>query len=225
MSRTQNPFLVLARLFGFAAPPAPNPGPSGIPPGPDDAQARAIAAQQSVAGNTRVGDRFVIPPTDGWRATFSFSRSSPRPPVGTNVIEYDPRARCEQNFGAGTLLFDACLAQQRIQPTTDTPVTSQTAGGPAYHIPAQTSLNANINFNLTNKWTASWQTNYDFERHEFASQIVSLQRDIHDWRAMFGFSQSPNGNFAFNFAIALKAEPDLKFDYNRTTVRSGVSPF
>ena len=225
MSRTQNPLLVLARLFGLAAPPAPNPGPSGIPPGPDDAQARAIAAQQSVAGNTRVGDRFVIPPTDGWRATFSFSRSSPRPPVGTNVIEYDPRARCEQNFGAGTLLFDACLAQQRIQPTTDTPVTSQTAGGPAYHIPAQTSLNANINFNLTNKWTASWQTNYDFERHEFASQIVSLQRDIHDWRAMFGFSQSPNGNFAFNFAIALKAEPDLKFDYNRTTVRSGVSPF
>ena len=42
---------------------------------------------------------------------------------------------------------------------------------------------------------------------------------------MFGFSQSPNGNFAFNFTIALKAEPDLKFDYNRTTVRSGVTPF
>jgi hypothetical protein len=122
------------------------------------------------------------------------------------------------------LLFDACLQQQRSTPTTDVPVTSLTAGGPAYNIPAATSLASNINFNLTNRWTAAWQSNYDFERHEFASHIVSLQRDIHDWRAIFGFTQSPNGNFAFSFTIALKAEPDLKFDYNRSTVRSGV-PF
>jgi len=54
---------------------------------------------------------------------------------------------------------------------------------------------------------------------------VSLQREIHDWRAIFGFTQSPNGNFAFHFTIALKAEPDLKFDYNRSTVRSGSAPF
>ena len=29
------------------------------------------------------------------------------------------------------------------------------------------------------------------------------------------------GNFAFNFFIALKAAPDLKFDYNRRTYRPG----
>ena len=87
------------------------------------------------------------------------------------------------------------------------------------------SLNSNISFNLTAKWATQWQTTYDLERHEFASQIVSLQRDMHDWRAIFGFTQSPNGNFAFNFTIALKAEPDLKFDYNRATVRTGAPPF
>ena len=47
----------------------------------------------------------------------------------------------------------------------------------------------------------------------------SLQRDMHDWRAVFAFTQAANGNFAFNFFIALKAEPDLKFDYNRNTYR------
>jgi hypothetical protein len=51
--------------------------------------------------------------------------------------------------------------------------------------------------------------------------MVTLQRDLHDWRAVFAFTQSPNGNFAFNFFVALKAEPDLKFDYNKATVRSG----
>ena len=50
---------------------------------------------------------------------------------------------------------------------------------------------------------------------------MQLQRELHDWRAIFGFTQSTNGNFAFNFTIALKAEPDIKFDYNRATVRSG----
>ena len=37
---------------------------------------------------------------------------------------------------------------------------------------------------------------------------------------MFAFTQSPNGNFGFNFFIALKAQPDLKFDYNRQTYRA-----
>jgi hypothetical protein len=35
-----------------------------------------------------------------------------------------------------------------------------------------------------------------------------------------GFTESSNGNFAFSFSIGLKAEPDLKFDYSRSNVRS-----
>jgi hypothetical protein len=101
------------------------------------------------------------------------------------------------------------------------PVLSPTAGGTLFSFPPTMSLNSNISFNLTQKWATQWTTTYDLVRHEFASQNMSLQRDLHDWRALFGFTRSPNGNFAFNFTIALKAEPDLKFDYNRTTVRSG----
>jgi hypothetical protein len=227
VGRDQNPLTVFSRLFGQAVPQAqasPNPGVDQVRGRADDPQAQALAAQP-VAGSGRSGDRFLLPTTQGWRASFTFSRSSPRQPSGSNVIDYDPRARCAAVAGANTLVFDACLSQQRAQPTTDTPVTSGTAGGPAYRIPPTTSLNGNVNFNLTPKWTAAWQTTYDFERHEFASHIVSLQRELHDWRAIFGFTQSPNGNFAFNFTIALKAEPDLKFDYNRATVRSGSSIF
>ena len=59
-----------------------------------------------------------------------------------------------------------------------------------------------------------------FPAHNFASQIVSLQRDLHDWRAIFSFTQSPTGSFAFSFFVALKAEPALKFNYDKQTFRS-----
>ena len=49
--------------------------------------------------------------------------------------------------------------------------------------------------------------------------IVSLQRDLHDWRAVFAFTHGQNGNFAFNFFIALKPQPELKFDYARSSIR------
>jgi hypothetical protein len=134
ISRSQNPFGALLRLFGLGSSQEPasamaGSGPISSNPVDVEARARAALAAQSAAGNPQAGGRFMVPPTDGWRAMFNFNRSSPRPPIGTNVIEYDTRARCEQNFGAGTLLFDACVNQQRLQPTTDTPVTSQTAGG------------------------------------------------------------------------------------------------
>ena len=227
IGRDQNPLAVFTRLFGLAAPAAtasPNPPPNPGPPPADQAQVATVAAQP-VAGTPQSGDRFVVPPSQGWKASFSFSRSSPRPPRGTNVINFDPKARCQQVAGNDPFLLDACLAQQRVQPTIDQPVPTTIAGGPAYNIPPTTSINGNISFNLTQKWAASWQTTYDVEAHQFASHIVSLQRELHDWRAIFGFTQSPNGNFAFHFTIGLKAEPDIKFDYNRSTVRTGVAPF
>jgi hypothetical protein len=60
-----------------------------------------------------------------------------------------------------------------------------------------------------------WTTNYDFVAGDFGMHTVSLRRELHDWDAIFAFTQSPNGNFAFNFFIALRAQPDLKFNYDR----------
>ncbi len=84
----------------------------------------------------------------------------------------------------------------------------------------QTTLQGSTSFNITPKWAAQWQTTYDFQQHNFASQVVSLQRDLHDWRAIFSFTQSPTGSFAFSFFVALKAEPALKFNYDKQTYRS-----
>ena len=100
------------------------------------------------------------------------------------------------------------------------PITSGLIGSPIYRYPNSTSLSGNLSFNVTQHWAATWNTSYDFENKNFASQIVSLQRDLHDWRANFAFTQSPNGSFAFNFLISLKAEPDLKFDYRKSTYKN-----
>lgn len=120
-------------------------------------------------------------------------------------------------------IFDACIANLLAQPTNEQPVPPTIEGTALPLIPPTTSMNVNLAFNLTQKWATTWSTTYDIQRHEFASQNMSLQRELHDWRAIFGFTQSPNGNFAFRFTIALIAEPDLKFDYNRSTVRTGAS--
>jgi hypothetical protein len=227
ISRDQNPMATFAKLFGKVVPDSQK----AVVARADSSRAQQ-GASQPVAGSVRGVERLIIPSSQGWRASFSFTRSSPRPPTcgdvpcgaGNNVIDYDPRVRCQQTFGANPLLLDACLAQTQTQATAETPVTSLTIGGPVYRIPATTSLNSDVSFNLTPKWVAKWTTTYDFERHQFAQHNVQLQRELHDWRAFFGFTQSANGNFSFNFTIGLKAEPDLKFDYNRNTIRSGV-PF
>jgi len=218
----ENPLMVLTRLFGKAVPQAQA---SSSPSADQSASAEQQAEDQRyaavpVAGNRSGGSRFLMPPSEGWSASFTFSSSRPRPPVGGNVIDFDPRTRCRMLSAGNEFYYEACLAQEAANPNSQNPVNSLTAGGPAYRIPAQSSLGANINFQLTPKWTALWQTSYDFQQRQFASQMVSLQRDMHDFRAIFGFSQAPNGNFAFNFSIGLKADPDLKFDYNKSTVRS-----
>jgi hypothetical protein len=219
-----NPFAVLTRLFGKAVPQAqvsPNPSADQTQDAATQAADRRYAALP-VAGSRSGGARFLVPPSEGWSASFTFSSSRPRPISGGNVIDVDPGARCALIAAGNPFVQQECLAEALANPGGDNPVGSLTAGGPVYRIPAQSSLGSNINFRLTEKWTALWQTSYNFQQRQFASQIVSLQRDLHDWRAIFGFTQASNGNFAFNFSIGLKAEPDLKFDYNKSTIRTNA---
>ena len=90
-------------------------------------------------------------------------------------------------------------------------------------VPPQSSVQGRMSFHVTEKWAAQWQTTYDVQRSEFASQVVSLQRELHDWDAIFAFSRSPNGNFSFNYFIALKAQPDIKFNYDRPQFPRGYT--
>jgi hypothetical protein len=155
-----------------------------------------------------------LQPGQPWQLSLSITSNHPRPPHGANVVDVDPTRNCQQFRDVNPAQFDICVRQS-------TPVnislqnTQTTGGGIAYRIPPTTSVSANFGFSLTRYWTAQWNTMYDVEEGQFATQIISLQRELKDWRANFGFTQAANGNFAFTFVVALKPAPDLKLDYYR----------
>jgi hypothetical protein len=222
INQRSNPFAILARLFGRAVP--ANTIPSAEMADPDTSrhdETRRLAVQP-VAGTRSRASQFVVPAREGWEASFSFMSTRQRPPTGNaTIIEFDPAAQCRVYENVNPIAFQQCVEQAQTNPPTQSPIQSATLGSAFVRVPPVTSLGSNVNFHLTPKWAASWRTTYDFVAGSFATHEVSLQRDLHDWRAVFAFTQSPNGNFAFNFFIALKAQPDLKFDYNRATYRSG----
>jgi lipopolysaccharide export system protein LptA len=218
-SNSANPFAVFARLFGKAVPPT-DAGTDRLQPTPDNRYAAQVAAQP-VAGRSARNAMQLPPSTAGWQASFTFTSARQRPVTGSNVVQYDPSLACSLlNTAVTRLQYDACVASARSNPNPPLPIGSGLSGSTIYVTPPTTSLGSSLGFNLTEHWAASWQTQYDFEAHNFASQIVSLQRDLHDWRAIFAFTQSPNGSFAFSFNVSLKAEPELKFDYHKATYRN-----
>ena len=176
----------------------------------------------SVIGGAVRPTQYEIPSGQGWRLNLTFSSTRSRPPVGGRVIKVDPLVACEIYRNTSAQLYDQCrLNPQNLPPTN--PVQGTTLGGPVFVSPPITNMQFQYSFNLTPKWAASWSSSYDFEAQLFAAQVVSLQRDMHDWRATFSFTQAPNGNASFSFFISLKAEPEIKFDYNRNTITSPSS--
>ncbi|HYF39390.1 MAG TPA: putative LPS assembly protein LptD, partial [Gemmatimonadales bacterium] len=81
----------------------------------------------------------------------------------------------------------------------------------------QQNLGFSTSFSPTPFWSLSWSSQYNITDNEFESQVVRLERELHEWRAGFNFVRNANGNFAFYFSIYLTDLPDLKFDYNQTT--------
>ncbi|MES2179514.1 MAG: putative LPS assembly protein LptD [Gemmatimonadota bacterium] len=227
-SNTANPFAVFARMFGKAVPPSA-PSTDRLDAPGDDRYARQVASQP-VAGRAARTAAYIPSASQGWKASFTFAAARQRPPVNArNVVAFDPTLQCQAlNTPQLRIPYEACVANAAANPSPPTPITSGLVGSPIYLTQPTTSLGSNISFNLTEHWAGTWQTQYDFVAKDFASQVVSLQRDLHDWRAIFAFTKSPNGSFAFNFLISLKAEPDLKFDYHKSTFRNegltGLTP-
>jgi hypothetical protein len=211
IGRDRNPFAFLARIFGKAVPSSEVPE---SPPGEDTLSGLRPPVQPTTFGAAR--DPRGIDTRQGWSAELSYSYSRQRPPRGVDVTFFDPRARCRVVVDPG---LRAACEQQALLELPDDSLPSQ-QGVPRVILPPQSSVRGSFSFNLTPKWAAQWSTSYDFETKDFADQSVTLQRDLHDWRATFGFNRSPFGNFAFSFFISLKAEPQLKFDYNRSTYRA-----
>jgi hypothetical protein len=189
-----------------------------LEPSPDDAQAQRFASMP-IAGTSVRNQQYAIPNTRGWQASFTYNQTRQRAPVGSGiVIQEDPTAACAP-FSSNPIVYNQCVVQQQTNPIGATPIGTLTQGSAFVRQPPQQFITSQMSFHITPKWAASWGTQYDFNAHQFSSQQVTLQRELHDWRSIFAFTRAPNGNVAFNFFIALNAQPDLKFNYDRQSYR------
>lgn len=213
----QNPIVrAIARTFGLGAGPGPGgAAPSGAPAAPQGQQANAMDPFRGTMGPVTPAQQ-MLPTGQGWRASLTFSSQRQRPPRGGPPLQtLNPREAC-RSLLPNTFQFDQCVLNPALLAPTQLPPTAG-VGLPPVLAPPVTNASWNMGFNLTPKWTAQWSTSYDFVSKQFAAQVVSFQRELHDWRATFAFTQAPNGAVFFNFFIALKAEPNLKFNYDRRT--------
>jgi hypothetical protein len=210
-------FGAISRVFGRAVP-QQNPQIERVGQSSDDALANRVASTP-VAGITARNRQYNIPETQGWSATLTYSSSRQRPPTGNaTVIDNDPKVKCAQ-YLVNPIVYEQCIQLESANANGGVPLASATPGGAFFRTPGRDNLQSSMTFHLTPKWGGSWNTNYDFQAKKFGSHMVTLQRELHDWKAIFSFTQAPNGNFAFTFFIALTAEPDLKFNYDKQTYR------
>jgi hypothetical protein len=76
-------------------------------------------------------------------------------------------------------------------------------------------MTTTFSFQPTQLWSVNWSTGYSFTEKEFTDHVLVFTRQMHDWDANFDFLKAQNGNFSFQFRVSLRANPDLKFDYNQ----------
>jgi hypothetical protein len=79
-------------------------------------------------------------------------------------------------------------------------------------------LTATMSLQPTAQWSLNWNTGYSFTRGEFTDHILTLTRAMHDWDANFDFVKAQNGNFSFQFRVQLRANPELKVDYDQRSL-------
>jgi hypothetical protein len=209
------------RLGGSGAPvPSPTQNAPGLVPGGDPDFARRALASRA-AGSDQFDSRFGAPP-QAFQLSVTYNSSRQRTDIRGPLVEFDPTSVCNASLYANDPFgFDVCVQQARFNPLPgDSLVNRNAIGAAIFRTPPQRSLQANSGFHITQKWSAQWGTTYDLVRREFASNNVTLARELHDWLANFSYSASPNGNSSFGFFISLKAQPDLRFPYNRQTTRA-----
>jgi len=206
----------LARLFGFRVSDASSSGAPGTAPpraAPVGISPSFVAGQPITGSVNRLASQMNVPAGQGWAWSLTYSARRTRPPSGSGVIEFDPEAECAQ-YLTSLLVYESCIQNLTATSGPQGPGESTTAGGSYYVTPAQVNAQSTLSFHITESWGAQWATTYDFTRKEFASQIFTLTREMHDWNTTFAFMRAPNGNFTFNFHISLKAQPDFKFDWD-----------
>ena len=79
------------------------------------------------------------------------------------------------------------------------------------------SMNLSLSFSPTPGWDVRWSSTYDVDLHRFNQHVVQLERDLHRWHASFGYTRTATGSASFTFLVALRDQPDIKFDYDQQT--------
>jgi len=80
----------------------------------------------------------------------------------------------------------------------------------------------NMSLQPTAQWAVQWNTGYSFTNSEFTDHILTFTRQMHDWDANFDFVKAQNGNFSFQFRVQLRANPDIKLDYQQRELQNRV---
>ena len=220
LNRESGIVAAIARFFGYDLRGQVQNTPTAAAATRDSAAVRSIASQKiagSVNTANRMNEQFMTGTGGGWQVDLTYSSQRFRPVEG--AIEVDPQAQCAYLQNVDPFAYDQCIQKYTTAPGVQDPFAPTTGGGQIYQSPPTQNVQASTRFNITPKWAMQWSTNYDFVAQEFGMHTVSLRRELHDWDAIFAFTQSPNGNFAFNFFIALRAQPELKFNYDRRSYR------
>ena len=76
-------------------------------------------------------------------------------------------------------------------------------------------ITGTFSFQPTESWTLNWNTGYNITAGGFTDHMLTLTRRLHDWDANFDFAKVQNGNLSFQFRVALRANPDIKLDYEQ----------
>ncbi len=173
---------------------------------------------------TNVSAQFAITPATirGIAALLGLGKGSGQPPATQPPAGAEsPPSGPSQGFGqkefqgprgvpiGGGKGFNLSLNYTRIRarPQSDTGFVAARGGSE--------QMGFTLSFQPTAHWSATWDSNYNFDTRQFGAHFIRLERDLHRWHASFSFSKEPTGNFAFSFYVALLDQPDIKFDYEQ----------
>lgn len=191
LSVSGSTFSSILSFFGLGS----GPGPGSRP---DTAQARFTPGtdRRFRPGSFATASPLMQPRVRGFTASVTYSLSRQRTPGSFTIPTTTP--------GPGE--FDS-------DPLDVIPLVTPAFRG------SRSNIGLNMSFAPTTFWSVTWNTQYNVTDGRFESHQVQLTRDLHDWRASFNFMRNANGNFALYFNIQLISLPDLKFDYNQTTLQ------
>jgi len=172
---------------------------------------------------TNVSAQFAITPATirGIAALFglggrgpSNQPATPPPPAGAESPPGGPPPGFGQRelgvpIGGGGRGFNLSLNYTRIRTRPQADTGFVPGGGGSQQV------GFTLSFQPTAHWSATWDSNYNFDTRQFGAHFIRLERDLHRWHASFSFSKAPTGNFAFSFYVALLDQPDIKFDYEQ----------